>query len=89
MERFLPKQIPYRSKHGYSFPIKHWLRNGLKGFMLDSLSDSPILKELFNISYVNGLIDVHLHATQNHSRLSWTLLIWLRGTDAVCRMRSQ
>jgi asparagine synthase (glutamine-hydrolysing) len=74
MLRLLPKNIVYRKKQGFSIPIKNWLRNELKEYMCDSLNDSEIIKEYFNNSYLNKLIEQHINGSHNHSHRLWALM---------------
>jgi len=77
----LPKNIVYRKKHGFSFPIKNWLRNELKEYMIDLLHNSEIIKENFDIYHLEKLIEQHVRGVQNHSHRLWALMnleLWHR-----------
>jgi len=74
MEGILPEGIAYRPKHGYSFPIKHWLRKELRDYMKDVLKDAPIIREYFQMSHVNRLAEEHIGGSHNHSHLLWALM---------------
>ncbi len=77
MERLLPKENIYRSKEGFSIPIKHWLRNDLKEMMLDYLSQDHLRKEgLFNPSVIGRMIHQHLEGRENFSHQLWALLVF-------------
>ena len=81
MLKLLPKNIVYRKKQGFSFPIKNWLRNELKEYMMDLLYNSEIIRENFDSYYLNKLIEQHLKGTQNHSHRLWALMnleLWHR-----------
>jgi asparagine synthase (glutamine-hydrolysing) len=81
MLKLLPKNIVYRKKHGFSFPIKNWLRKELKEYTLDLLHNSEIIKENFEVYYLNKLIEQHMRGTQNHSHRLWALMnleLWHR-----------
>lgn len=71
---FLPESIIYRGKQGYSLPIKNWLREELKDYMIDLLGSSPIIKENFNNSYLSELINEHLELKHNHNHILWALI---------------
>ncbi len=71
---FLPKNIIYRGKQGYSLPIKNWLREELKDYMIDLLKNSPIIKENFNNPYISDLIKEHLELKHNHNHILWALI---------------
>ncbi len=71
---FLPDNIIYRGKQGYSLPVKNWLREDMKDFMISLLSTSPIIKETLNTHYVEVLINEHLKRTHNHNHILWCLI---------------
>jgi len=81
MSKFLPKNIVQRKKQGFSLPIKNWLRHELKGYMADLLTNSNVIKEYFDMYYLNKLIDQHTRGTYDHSHRLWALInleIWHR-----------
>jgi asparagine synthase (glutamine-hydrolysing) len=77
MERLLPPQNIYRSKEGFSIPIKHWLRNELKDLVLHYLSESRIREAgLFNFDPIKFKIDAHMDGRENFSHQLWALLVF-------------
>jgi asparagine synthase (glutamine-hydrolysing) len=77
MERLLPKENIYRSKEGFSIPIKHWLRNELKELMLHYLSESRIQEAgIFNYNSIKHKIDTHTRGRENWSHQLWALLVF-------------
>ncbi|MGD8538846.1 MAG: asparagine synthase (glutamine-hydrolyzing) [Candidatus Aminicenantes bacterium] len=77
MERLLPRQNIYRSKEGFSIPIKHWLRNELKDLMFHYLSETRIRDaELFNYRSIQQKIDAHMDGRENYSHQLWALLVF-------------
>lgn len=71
---FLPESIINRGKQGYSLPVKNWLREELKDYMVDLLKNSPIIKENFDSSYLSELIKEHLELKHNHNHILWALI---------------
>jgi asparagine synthase (glutamine-hydrolysing) len=71
---FLPESIIYRGKQGYSLPVKNWLREELKDYMIDLFKNSPIIKENFDSSYLSELIKEHLELKHNHNHILWALI---------------
>jgi hypothetical protein len=70
-----------RGKQGYSIPIKNWLRVELYEFMMDTFRSSPVLRELFDMAYVDRLVDEHRQYRANHNHVLWGLLnlaVWHR-----------
>lgn len=75
----LPDNIVNRGKQGYSLPVKHLLRNELKGYMTGLLNESPVIREHHNIDYINRLIKEHCEMAHNHNHILWGLMnvaIW-------------
>jgi asparagine synthase (glutamine-hydrolysing) len=81
MAGILPPHILNRGKQGYSFPIKNWLRQDLRDYMIDVLTNSRLISEMFDAGRVRGLIDEHLAYRANHNHILWALMnvsIWHR-----------
>ena len=81
MKGILPKEILNRGKQGYSLPIKNWLRRELHDYMIDLLTTSPLMSEMFNPKYIQRLIKEHLDYKANHNHVLWALMnlaIWHR-----------
>jgi asparagine synthase (glutamine-hydrolysing) len=79
--KFLPESIIYRGKQGYSLPVKNWLREELKDYMISLFKTSPIIRENFNDSYLNELIKEHAALKHNHNHILWALVnlsLWYR-----------
>ena len=74
MADLLPQGIAYRSKHGFSFPIKHWLRGDLFQYMEGVLNGSPFIHERFNTVTINRLINEHRQGKKNHDHILWSLV---------------
>jgi len=72
--QFLPDNIIYRGKQGYSLPVKNWLRTELRGYMEDLFASSPVIKENFNGQYIKQLIDEHVEMKHNHNHILWGLM---------------
>lgn len=81
IEGLLPHDIVYRGKQGYSLPVKNLLRVQLKDYMRNLLNGSPVIRENFNLGFVNTLIDEHLAQKHNHNHILWgmmTVAVWHR-----------
>ncbi|MEQ8537297.1 MAG: asparagine synthase (glutamine-hydrolyzing) [Coleofasciculus sp. D1-CHI-01] len=81
MKDILPDKIRHRGKQGYSLPIKNWLRQELRDYMIELLTSSSLMKEAFNINYIEQLIQEHLDYRANHNHILWALInlaLWHR-----------
>ncbi|MBN1522487.1 MAG: asparagine synthase (glutamine-hydrolyzing) [Candidatus Aureabacteria bacterium] len=72
--RFLPDDIIYRGKQGYSLPVKNWLREELKDYMVSLLSKTPVIQENLSYPYIQQLIDEHVSMKHNHNHILWALI---------------
>lgn len=57
MEPYLPNDVIYRPKTGFGLPLRSWIRNELKDFMCEILSEESLKhRGLFNPNAVQALI---------------------------------
>ena len=82
MEPYLPAELLYRPKMGFSCPVDHWFRNELKELAYDTLlSRSARERGLFRPDRVQRLLDEHCSLTRDHHTRLWALLmleLWFR-----------
>ncbi len=61
MERYLPKEVIYRSKSGFGTPIREWSRNELKEYINENLNSKTLDQaKIFNVKTVHKLISDNL-----------------------------
>lgn len=79
----LPPAIRRGKKKGFTPPFPFWIRNELREFVLDTLSEKRISElGIFNPSYVQTMIDEHMENKKDNNRQIWTalaLVCWLNG----------
>jgi asparagine synthase (glutamine-hydrolysing) len=83
-ERYLPKEILKRPKHGFNVPLNIWFRNELWAFVKEILSESAVKDAgYFNIKTVQEILQRHRQdMTSDLSNPIFTLLcfeLWRRG----------
>jgi asparagine synthase (glutamine-hydrolysing) len=67
MEPYLPAELLYRPKKGFSPPIDQWLRNDLEELAYDTLlSRNSTERGLFRQEYVRRLLDEHSGLVRDH-----------------------
>ena len=85
--RRVPEHCVYRTKQGFSIPIKNWLGTQFRGVM-ESYLDERRVREggLFDAAVVERLKREHLEGQANHSHILWSLIVfekwratWLEG----------
>ena len=81
-EKYLPKEIIYRSKAPFSAPMRGWLKNELKEMVHDILSEESIKKRgLYNAAYIQELIRQNEQGIADNSQLIWRFMVnelWFR-----------
>ena len=77
MEPFLPNDVLYRPKMGFSVPLARWFRGPLKQRVQDALL-GPRLAETgwFNREYLQHLVDAHNNGSRDYSASIWTILMF-------------
>jgi asparagine synthase (glutamine-hydrolysing) len=82
-KHLLPTDFFNAPKSGFEIPISQWLRGPLKVELLEVLSYNSLQQSrLFNIKYVQKLIDEHLSNKADNARLLWTLLCFQKWYKA-------
>jgi asparagine synthase (glutamine-hydrolysing) len=75
LSRFQPPEIAFGKKRGFTPPLALWIKNGLKDYMLSSLSPASISSLGFlNHAHITKIINAHLNGTAENSRLIWALI---------------
>jgi asparagine synthase (glutamine-hydrolysing) len=74
VERWLPKEIVYRQKRGFSVPIASWMRNELRPLVDETLSEDKLRRKgIFNPAFVRRLLNEHWSGKADHRKPLWTL----------------
>ncbi|NVM78337.1 asparagine synthase (glutamine-hydrolyzing) [Duganella sp. SG902] len=74
---YLPDDVLHRRKMGFSVPLADWFRGPLRARLQHSLS-SPVLAScgMFNMDYVQQLLQQHQSGRCDHSAPLWSLLMF-------------
>lgn len=74
VERWLPKEIVYRQKRGFSVPIASWMRNELRPMVAETLEEEKLKSQgMFNVPFVRRLLSEHGSGKADHRKTLWTL----------------
>ncbi len=74
---YLPKDILYRKKMGFSVPLASWLRNELKSICEDKLLiNYSGLKTIFNSDEIAKLWHDHIAEKKDNSTVLWSMLMF-------------
>lgn len=77
MEPFVPRDLLYRPKQGFSMPIGPWFRGPLRQRLREALT-GPLLAQsgFVDPARVERLLDEHQSGGRDHSRALWLLLMF-------------
>jgi asparagine synthase (glutamine-hydrolysing) len=81
MKKFLAGRIPddvlYRKKRGTHLPVSRWLNKELRPILDHYLSNDVLNSEnIFNMKYVNQLVDEHRMCKRDNTFKLWNLIIF-------------
>jgi len=80
--KYLPRELIYRQKQGFGFPIGIWLRTDLKDFLVNLFEQSRFVEMgIFKYEYIQRLLNEHISGKADHNFRIWILLnleIWYR-----------
>jgi asparagine synthase (glutamine-hydrolysing) len=74
VEKWLPREIVYRQKRGFSVPISKWMRNELRPLLDETLNPEKLARDgIFNAPYVRRMLEEHWASRADHRKPLWTL----------------
>jgi asparagine synthase (glutamine-hydrolysing) len=77
LEPYLPEDILYRDKMGFSVPLASWLRGPLKQRARDALLGETLAGTgFFNMDFIREMLDQHQSGRRDYSASLWTLLMF-------------
>jgi asparagine synthase (glutamine-hydrolysing) len=75
-ERYLPREIVYRSKQGFTMPLDRWMANELRPEITSALGPHGLQRRgLIRIPAIQRLLSEHFSGRKNHATRLWTLLV--------------
>ncbi len=77
LEPYLPDDILYRDKMGFSVPLASWFRGPLRQRIRAALL-GPVLAEtgIFNITFLKEMLDQHQSGRRDYSASLWSILMF-------------
>lgn len=77
MKPYLPHEIMYRPKMGFSVPLARWFRGPLKSRVRDGVLGSLLAETgIFDHRTLQHLVDAHQSGARDYSSSLWTLLMF-------------
>lgn len=82
IEKWLPKEIVYRTKKGFANPVDRWLRLSMREYVHDCLlSDDSAVRRYFDMDYIRQTLLAHEADELNYMRQIYLLVsfeLWHR-----------
>ena len=77
LEPYLPNEVLYRPKMGFSVPLAAWFRGPLRERVREAVL-GPTLKDtgIFNQVFLKELVEQHQSGRRDHSATLWTMLMF-------------
>lgn len=77
MEPYLPHDLMYRKKMGFSVPLASWFRGPLREHLHKQLFSGRLMDTgLFNANYIEHLVSQHNSGVRDYSAPLWTLMMF-------------
>jgi asparagine synthase (glutamine-hydrolysing) len=77
MEPYLPEDVLYRPKMGFSVPLARWFRGPLKRRVREAVLGERLASTgWFNTVYLQHLVEAHQSGARDYSAPLWTLLMF-------------
>jgi asparagine synthase (glutamine-hydrolysing) len=77
LEPYIPNEVMYRRKMGFAVPLANWFRGPLKGYVHEALTSERLADTgVFNMSFINKLLNDHDSGKQENSAAIWSLLMF-------------
>ena len=88
--RYLPPSTLRKRKHGFSVPLREWLRGSLHEMVCDYLSagNGHLAPGVFNHVTIGRLIAEHHKGERDHSSVLWLLLNYAAWHKLYCHHRA-
>jgi asparagine synthase (glutamine-hydrolysing) len=81
-ERYLPRDLLYRKKQGFGFPLALWIRGDLRNLMRSTIQQSHLAAEgIFRREEMHRLLEEHLGGRIDHNFRLWMIFnleLWFR-----------
>lgn len=79
-QKYLPRNIVWRKKHGFALPLSKWIKNNLKSELFSLKRPHPYITETISQQTINNLVQNFIENGQNELSI-WNLITlnsWLK-----------
>jgi asparagine synthase (glutamine-hydrolysing) len=78
----LPREVLSHRKQGFVGPMAQWLKNDLRAYTQETLSESNLKKHgLLNYETIKNILGEHFAGKEIHDTLIWSLLVFQKWFD--------
>ena len=78
----IPHEVIHHRKQGFVGPMTNWLKNELKPYVFESLSEANLRKHsLLHYPTVNRILEEHFYGKEIHDTLIWSMVIFQAWYD--------
>jgi len=81
--KYLPKRIIYRKKKGFNAPVAHWLNAKMGAELLSVIKRQSALQDLFQLRYVEQLLERHREQKEDNSLQLFNLLVFALWSEQL------
>ncbi len=86
----LPKEVINHRKQGFVGPMAQWLKNDLKSYALETLSEKNLKRhDLLNLKTIKKILNEHFSGKEIHDTLIWSILIFQRWYDSYIDKKNE
>jgi len=76
LEPYVPKDILYRKKMGFSVPLSDWFKGPLRNKVKETILAEHFLDNgYFNADFLKKIVTQHQSGQRNYSTMIWTLMM--------------
>jgi len=77
LEPYLPREVLYRPKMGFSVPLAKWFRGPLRQRVREAVLGSALKDSgIFNERFLKEMVEQHQSGRRDHSAALWTVLMF-------------
>jgi asparagine synthase (glutamine-hydrolysing) len=77
MEPYLPHEIMYRKKMGFSIPLAEWFRGPLKSRLHEAANGQRLAATgMFDMAHLGRMVEEHISGLRDYSAMLWSILMF-------------
>jgi len=90
VRKLLPAPVIQHRKQGFVGPMAQWLKNDLKTYVLETLSEKNLKRhDLFNCKTLQTILEEHFSGKEIHDTLIWSMVIFQKWFELYIENRHE